>query len=701
MARNSQALPFRLSFSHYAKLGYDPCPTDGKVPVGGKGWNTREYTDADLIGLDATDYNVGLRCSNIVGIDIDLTDKAHAQAVEKLVRKVLKLPKSTPRRIGRAPKALLVVRVDQPMKGFDLAHDAQGKRNVLFQVLGEGKQFVVDGIHPDTHKPYTLSAPLPKWSDLPLVTPESMEAMRTAVSLLLIELGYNVHATGATGKVGNGKWSDINPWSKVGMAQAQEKLDELDPDMTMNEWAMVGMALHDGTHGSEEGLAMWDAWSSGGEKYKSRRDLVNRWNGFKAGGAITKATIFKNDFPKLAGATERPQATRKAKAGTSAPPVEAPEDVEGEDEAGDLFIEGVYLPFSKKAPELPLPVVMHWLPRKSVTLFGSHGGTGKSYVGLEVAVRVVLGLDVFGCKTDPVNTIFYSCEDEQAVMRDRADRIAIELGHKPSDLDGRLFLLDMTSHTQPELYRETREGGAVTTTFPKLFNTVERVDAGLVVIDNASDVFAANENDRTKVREFMRMLKAPAQEMDLAILLLAHTNKVTAQAKAGEDVQGYSGSTAWHNSARSRWFMAFDKDDPELRVLSLDKSNYGKSGLTVEVRWHESKKLLLSGEAVARKPLNELAGAVLKKVAHYDKTNTEMLVSMKAPGTSSLQAKLRKDVPELRRRRATEVQEFLDMLARDGFLAIVERPRGGRNKSSVKVFTLGERAKEAGVSVQG
>lgn len=359
---------------------------------------------------------------------------------------------------------------------------------------------------------------------------------------------------------------------------------------------------------------------------------------------------------------------------------------------GDLFLEGVYLPFTEAAPEIPTPIVLHWLPRKSVTLFGSHGGTGKSYVGLEVAVRVALGLDVFGCEAEQANVIFYSCEDEMAVLRDRADRIAVELGHEPDDLDGRLFLLDMTCHEQPELYRETREGGELTPTFTRLFNTVERVEAGLVVIDNASDVFAANENDRARVRQFMRTLKAPAQEMNCAVLLLAHTNKVTAQAKAGEDVQGYSGSTAWHNSSRSRWFMAFDKDDPELRVLSLDKSNYGRSGLSVEVRWHEGKKMLLSGAAVARRPMNELAGIVLAKIAHYEKVGVEMLVKPTSP-RGALQKALRRDVPELRLRKATEVQDFLDMLTREGFLAVVERPRGGRNKAAVEVFVLTEKGR--------
>lgn len=302
---SAQPAQFRLPFTHYAKLGYEPIPTDGKVPVGGTGWNQRVYTPHEYEGLDATQYNVGLLCSNVVGIDIDLTDKAHAAAVERIVRKILKLPKNTPRRVGAAPKALFICRVDSPMKGFDLAHDANGKRSVLFQLLGQGKQFVIDGTHPDTHKPYTLNAPLPAWNQLPRVTPEQVDALRAALMVALTDAGYALHATSATGKRGTGQFSGP-PWTPFGEEQAAAALAELNPDMTMNEWAMVGMALHDGTGGSQRGLDLWDAWSSGGEKYRGRRDCETRWRGFKAGGAITRASLFKNDWPKLEGSRHEP-----------------------------------------------------------------------------------------------------------------------------------------------------------------------------------------------------------------------------------------------------------------------------------------------------------------------------------------------------------------------------------------------------------
>lgn len=52
---------------------------------------------------------------------------------------------------------------------------------------------------------------------------------------------------------------------------------------------------------------------------------------------------------------------------------------------------------------------------------------------------------------------------------------------------------------------------------------------GLIVFDNASDAFAGNENDRTQVRAFIRMLNKVAVEEDCAVLLLAHIDKAGAK----------------------------------------------------------------------------------------------------------------------------------------------------------------------------
>lgn len=92
------------------------------------------------------------------------------------------------------------------------------------------------------------------------------------------------------------------------------------------------------------------------------------------------------------------------------------------------------------------------------------------------------------------------------------------------------------------------------------------------MIDNASDAFNANENDRSSVRIFLGLLTKIARKYDAAVGLLAHVDK--AAAREGRRGNSYSGSTAWHNSARSRLVMIADEATGTV-TLTQEKLNHG------------------------------------------------------------------------------------------------------------------------------
>jgi len=92
-----------------------------------------------------------------------------------------------------------------------------------------------------------------------------------------------------------------------------------------------------------------------------------------------------------------------------------------------------------------------------------------------------------------------------------------------------------------------------------------------VVIDNASDVYDGSEIVRAQVRQFMRSLVHLVCNRHGAVLLVAHVDKSTARGLAAGS-ESYSGSTAWHNSARSRLFLT---EEGGHIVLKHEKANYG------------------------------------------------------------------------------------------------------------------------------
>ena len=76
----------------------------------------------------------------------------------------------------------------------------------------------------------------------------------------------------------------------------QAALDHISPDVSYDNWLRIGMALHHWD--PQAGFAIWDAWSTRGEKYVDGEPSL-KWDGFTSGGGVTLGTLF--DMAKKAG----------------------------------------------------------------------------------------------------------------------------------------------------------------------------------------------------------------------------------------------------------------------------------------------------------------------------------------------------------------------------------------------------------------
>lgn len=217
-------------------------------------------------------------------------------------------------------------------------------------------------------------------------------------------------------------------------------------------------------------------------------------------------------------------------------------------------------------PSLPKFIIDLLLPQNELSLCAGHGATGKSQLALQAAICIAMGLQFFGNKTIRSRVLFISAEDAAEIVRFRIDIICREMNIDPQLVAENLMILDAT--VDPSLYEELSGNKAkITAKYSKLIDYIESFRAEVVIIDNASDTFDANENVRSYVRGFLRALK----QLKVTVLLLAHVNKKTADGQNG--TQNYSGNSQWHNSSRSRWFL--ENKDASI-TLSHEKSNYGK-----------------------------------------------------------------------------------------------------------------------------
>lgn len=247
---------------------------------------------------------------------------------------------------------------------------------------------------------------------------------------------------------------------------------------------------------------------------------------------------------------------------------------------------------ARSEPQPPAFIVPDWLPAGEVTLLAGHGGAGKSQIGLALAVSVALPRDWYGLSVQPRRVAYLSLEDPAPVLHWRLARLCAWHGVGMDALAGRLTVWD-ASAADAALLVDTRDGAVLTHVYDWLAERVRADGVQVVIIDGASDAFSGNEIARAQVRRFVRALRRLIPR-DGAVLLLAHVDKATA--RNAETTQGYSGSTAWSNSVRARWYLRPADDDSGELLLEVQKSNFGAVGHAMRLRWSDAAHVFVRAD---------------------------------------------------------------------------------------------------------
>ena len=353
--------------------------------------------------------------------------------------------------------------------------------------------------------------------------------------------------------------------------KAVEALKFISADSGYDTWIKVGQALHDAF--GDQGFTLWDDWSSRGAKYKGQADIDTHWRTFHQGGGVGIGTLFhiaqESGYQVPAGA-----------------------DFSGlkiDNETGEVLPAlktlSIHDVISHPSPA-PAFVWDGYLPRGVVSMLAAHGGTGKSTIALMLCVATALGRPLFGLDTVQCNALFVSLEDSASVVRHRLANICEKWDINPASLDTKLTIVDGTD--DPELFTaDNRAAGVKTRTYFEMNQLVKSGEVGLVVVDNASDAYGGDEIQRRQVRAFIRSLMEVAKPINCALLLLAHVDKATSRAPKPENAEGYSGSTAWHNSVRSRLLMK--RHESGNLTIEHQKSNLGRCNEPMTLTWGDGE----------------------------------------------------------------------------------------------------------------
>lgn len=316
----------------------------------------------------------------------------------------------------------------------------------------------------------------------------------------------------------------------------------LDPDMGRDDWVRVGMAIHHEFGGSEEGFALWDAWSRQGKKYVGS-DMRACWNSFTPGSGITGQSLVTmqeasaDDFPsddRLQAINQA--AAERAKAAVADVPLITWDDLAAPHDAPPYLVDRL---------------IEHGA---EVTVIGPTGSY-KSLFTIELGASIAAGVPFFGHKVEQ-GLVVYLCGEGQGGMRHRIQALIAARGLSKS--------LPFVVYPRP-LALPTDEGVQTVKQYIAAAEARYNQKLALLVIDTFGRYAAGEEN---VAEDLYRFFKAAGRCRGQAALLVVH------HTGHGDATRG-RGTSAWAQAADTE-FIASIKDDTETRVFENTKQKDGE-----------------------------------------------------------------------------------------------------------------------------
>jgi hypothetical protein len=198
--------PKQPAFARWAEHGFArelvlvtphdaPGASPGKRPVEQE-WQTKTVTDEDLARWSDTPSNVGLRARYFPAIDIDVEDATVADIVERVAVDVLG---GAPRRTrANTARRLLPYRLaGAPFTKAVLAFRLPDGSDARVEILADGQQYVVAGIHP-TGAALEWEPAEPVASELPPMSADQRDGLLRRLRIELERAGCAVKASAPT-----------------------------------------------------------------------------------------------------------------------------------------------------------------------------------------------------------------------------------------------------------------------------------------------------------------------------------------------------------------------------------------------------------------------------------------------------------------------------------------------------------------------
>lgn len=222
-----------------------------------------------------------------------------------------------------------------------------------------------------------------------------------------------------------------------------------------------------------------------------------------------------------------------------------------------------------------------WMLARGPHVLAGPGGASKSMLELQLGIFGALGREFFTPAHEPFTSLIVNCEDDHDELWRRTEQICDRFEVEMAGLIGKLHVESWVG-CDNVLMTRNRDGLLLPTrAFDQLCEQVNDLGVDCLMLDNVAHFLAADHDSRTDVTQFVNAVAGLVTDRPFSPIFTLHT----ARSQGSE----FSGSAAWENAARMRWFLGRRlpdqpvdaNEDPgadTVRYLAKRKANYAGLG---------------------------------------------------------------------------------------------------------------------------
>ena len=329
-----------------------------------------------------------------------------------------------------------------------------------------------------------------------------------------------------------------------------EMLQHIDPDCGYDNWIRVGMSIHAETEASDEGLDLWDEWSSGSLRiqgarasasYEGRDDLEPHWNSFKSG------------KEKKAGlGTIKHLAYQDGWREITCNDADFEDLTKNDNNSSDRFRVIPAAEFAKG--ESPQWYIKGLLPKAGLAMIYGESGAGKSFFVLDIICAIARGIDWCGHKVQQAEVVYIAAEGVGGV-RNRLNAYANHYGISLDDLPVGIIrnAPDLRSDDYKLLVQRIIDDGG----------------ANIIVVDTLAQASpGANENASEDMGKVINRCKLLHEMTGALVLLIHHSGK--------DSTRGARGWSGIKGALDAEIEVIQDKNGRKARVTKQKDGESGK-----------------------------------------------------------------------------------------------------------------------------